>query len=156
MPEATRRGGILREAYAEWLQSYDWDYFLTVTFRKPRKDPYYALQSVWHELKQYDVARSFLVAEPHQSGDVHVHGLASGRGAGWQPGIALPWQIWDGLFKRFGRATVEAANSQEAVTGYCAKYILKQQSRVCDYYEVFGGKNAWRDGQAHRFCRACH
>lgn len=146
MPAATR-GETIRQQYAEFLQGYNWDYFLTSTFRKPRKEPYYALQSVWHKLREYDVARAFLVAEPHQSGELHIHGLASGFGPGWLPDIALPWDIWSGLFKRFGRSTVEACNSQEAVTGYCAKYLLKQQSRVCDYYEVFGDKQAWYNGR---------
>jgi len=147
MVTIAERGGYIRQDYAEWLQGYNWDYFLTSTFRLPRVEPYYALRSVWHELRRYNVARSFLVAEPHQSGDLHVHGLAAGAGPGWRPELSLPWDIWSGLFKRFGRAKVEACNSQEAVTGYCAKYLLKQQSRVCDYYEVFGNKIAWIEGK---------
>ena len=144
---ASWRGDTIRSEYAEWLKSYNWDYFLTSTFRQPRKEPYYALQSVWHELQDHFVARAFLVAEPHQSGDLHIHGLAAGIGAGWRPELALPWDIWQGLFKRFGRAKVEACNTQEAVTGYCAKYLLKQQSRCCDYYEIFGNKFAWHNGK---------
>ena len=147
MTEATRRGNLIRQQYADFLQGYNWDYFLTSTFRRPRKEPYYALQSVWHVLQSDFVARAFLVAEPHQSGDLHIHGLAAGSGPGWRPEMALPWDIWTSLFKRFGRARVEACNTQEAVTGYCAKYLLKQQSRVCDYYEIFGNKFSWKDGR---------
>ncbi len=147
MTETTRRGELIKEQYAEWLQSYNWDYFLTSTFRRQRKEPYYALQSVWHELQHHAVGRAFLVCEPHQSGDVHIHGLAAGSGPRWQPELELPWDIWSGLFKRFGRAKVEACNSREAVAGYCAKYLLKQQSRACDYYEIFGRKLAWQDGK---------
>ena len=147
------RGEIVRQQYAEWLQGYHWDYFLTSTFRRPRKEPYYAIQSVWHELQQSFVSRAFLVAEPFQSGDLHIHGLAAGFGPGWLPDLALPWDVWSCLFERFGRAKVEACNSQEAVTGYCAKYLLKQQSRVCDYYEVFGDKQAWHNG---RDLTSCH
>lgn len=172
----SRRGGWTRQAYADFLQGYNWDDFITCTFRtgrrdekyyplagiayvpsetcytwqsevKPRQEPYYALQSVWHTLQGYNVARAFLGCEPHQSGDLHIHGLASGPGPAWRPGIALPWDIWAGLFKRFGRTKVEACNSQGAVSSYCAKYLLKQQSRVCDYYEVFGNKLAWVEGR---------
>jgi hypothetical protein len=146
MPIAEKRGSNTRQAYAEWLQGYYWDYFVTSTFRVARKEPYYALQSVWHELRKSNVFRSFLVAEPHQSGDLHIHGLVAGRGPGWEPEIALPWDMFDSLFHRFGRARVEACNNHEAVSMYCAKYLLKQQSRVCDYYEVFGSKGAWKDG----------
>jgi len=147
MTEVLKRGMEVRQQYAEWLQGYNWDYFLTSTFRSPRKEPYYALKHVWHELKGHNVSRAFLAVEPHQSGDLHIHGLVSGRGPGWRPELDLPWDIWKGLFKRFGRAKVGACNSQEAVSGYCSKYLLKEQSRVCDYYEVFGNKGAWRDGQ---------
>jgi hypothetical protein len=147
MPEVAERGELIREQYAEWLQGYAWDDFLTSTFRRPRQEPYYALQSVWHELKKSNVARAFLVAEPHQSGDLHIHGLAAGAGPGWLPELALPWDIYDSLFKRFGRAKVEACNNQGAVSMYCSKYLLKQQSRVCDYYEVFGNTQAWIDGK---------
>ncbi|GAH95711.1 unnamed protein product, partial [marine sediment metagenome] len=56
MVTATRRGELIRGQYAEFLQGYNWDYFLTSTFRKPRVEPYYALQSVWHELQHYSVA----------------------------------------------------------------------------------------------------
>lgn len=148
MTEVATRGQQTREAYAEFLQGYNWDYFMTSTFRRPHHEPYYALQSVWHDLNHNSgVGRAFLVAEPHQSGDLHVHGLLAGTGEGWLPGLALPWDIHQCLFKRFGRAKVGACNSQEAVTGYCAKYLLKQQSRVCDFYELFGGKREWHDGK---------
>jgi len=147
MADLVTRGEQIRQDYAEWLQGYNWDYFLTSTFREPRKEPYYAIRTVWRELKKYGVGRAFLAAEPHQSGDLHIHGIVAGSGPGWLPDLALPWDIYAGLFKRFGRAKVGACNSQEAVTGYCAKYLLKQQSRVCDYYEVFGNKFAWLEGK---------
>jgi hypothetical protein len=148
MSEVDRRGNKVRQEYADFLQGYQWDYFVTSTFRKPRKEPYYALQSVWHGLEDYHVARAFLACEPHQSGDVHIHGLVAGGGAGWYPEIKLPWDIWGGLFKRFGRARVEACNDAAAVASYCAKYLLKQQDRTCDYYDVFGSKFAWQRGRA--------
>lgn len=101
---------------------------------------------VWGQLQKHHVARAFLACEPFQSGDVHIHGIVAGYPPGWKPEIDLPWDIWAGLFERFGRAKVEACNSYEAVTAYCAKYILKQQGRVGDYYEVFGDAFAWRGG----------
>jgi hypothetical protein len=85
------------------------------------------------------------VAEPFQSGDLHIHGLLAGDDA-WRPQMKLPWDIWQGLFEKFGRAKVEAINDTNAVAMYCAKYLLKQQSRVCDYYEVFGHTRHWKTG----------
>jgi len=141
----TRRLSLTRVQYAEWLKLYYWEYFFTVTFRNPRKEPYYALKHVWNELQKCFVAMAFLGVEPHQSGDLHIHGLISGAGPGWRPEIKLPWEIFKELHARFGRSKVEACNSSEAVTGYCSKYILKQQSRVADYYGVFGKKQSWHD-----------
>lgn len=147
--DATLRGGDQRQAYAEWLQSYNWDYFLTSTFKRPRKEPYYATQAVWATLQEHNAGRAFLVAEPFQSGDLHVHGVV----AGYPPpseGMDLPWEVWGHLFHKFGRAKVEACNSQEAVSLYCAKYILKQQSRVCDYYAVHGAPYTWHAGKIEK------
>jgi len=143
----SKRTGSTKAEYAEWLQMYNWDYFITVTFRKQRKEPYYVLESVFNELSyEYFVARAFLGCEPHQSGDLHIHGILAGPAPGWLPEIALPWEIWSGMFKRFGRSKVEACNSAEAVSAYCAKYVLKQQSRVCDYYAVYGSRLDWQGG----------
>ena len=159
MQNLTERHSDTKVHYAEWLQGFTWDYFVTSTFRRPRKEPYYALQSVWHELQRHNVARGFLVAEPFQKcGDLHIHGIVAGtRGKGSYYGVQTkdgvplnidtPRNIWQGLFERFGRAKVEWCNSSEAVSLYCAKYLLKQQSRVCDYYEVFGNKRTWQRGR---------
>jgi hypothetical protein len=144
---ATPRGATIKQAYTDWLKSYNWDYFFTTTFRSARREPYYAAKHLWTELKKFNVGRSFVGVEPHQSGELHCHGLIAGVAPGWKPELCLPWDIWNGLFKRFGRSKVEACNSQEAVTGYCAKYILKQQSRVCDYYYVFGDALWWKLGK---------
>lgn len=137
------RGQALREKYAEYLQEYYWEDFFTITFRTARKEPYYAAKSVWSELVKYNVKKAFIAVEPFQSGDLHVHGIMSGNIRGWFPEMALPWEIWGGVFKRFGRSKIEACNSPEAVTLYCTKYLLKQQSRVCDYYYLMGDKFAW-------------
>jgi len=150
----SRRVGDTRIKYAEFLMKYYWEDFITVTFRKPRKEPYYAAKAVWNSLKHFNVTKAFLAVEPHQSGDLHIHGIISGNIRGWQPELKLPWDIWEGLFSGYvneygmkvpgyGRSKVELCNSSERVTMYCAKYILKQQSRVADYYYIYGDKFAW-------------
>ena len=141
----SKRGSWTRQCYAEFLKKYYWDDFFTVTFREPRKEPYYAARNVWNQLKEYNVAMAFMGVEPHQSGDLHVHGIMSGNGPGWKPEIKLPWEIWEGLFKKFGRNKVEMCNTLEAVTGYCSKYILKQQKRCVDYYYLFGDAVTWNN-----------
>lgn len=150
-----KRNQVEREQYAEFLQKYHWDAFFTVTFRKPRKEPYYAMQSVYHTLERdCSVSRSFMGCEPHQSGDLHIHGLAAGfkmRTTGspfgvFENRIADPGDMWGVLFKTYGRSKVEAIRSGRSVTTYCAKYILKQQSRCADFYEFFGTTPSWKHG----------
>jgi hypothetical protein len=119
---------------------------ITVTFRSARKEPYYAMRAVERELIQCNAGRGFLVAEPFQSGDLHVHGLISGMG-GYNTQLLPASEIWERMFKHFGRSRIEPANSQGAVSMYCSKYILKQQSRVCDYYTVFGSASDWKLGK---------
>jgi hypothetical protein len=140
----------IRPEWAKFLKGYQWDYFLTATFRKPRREPYYAMKGVWNELKRYNVARAFMGVEPHQSGDLHIHGVVAGKynpgtGEVWKPEIALPWEIKEGLDSRFGFSRVQSCRSTEAVTGYCAKYVLKG-SRRADHYDIFGEKESWGIG----------
>lgn len=141
-----RRSCSMRESYSDWLKTYNWDYFMTATFRSPRKEPYYAMESVNRVLEKHNVARTFLGCEPFQSGDLHIHGILAGPGPGWFPVIDMPWQIWESLFHAFGRSKVGTCRSTEAVSAYCSKYILKQQSRVCDYYSIYGTDLDWKNG----------
>lgn len=140
-----QRGQWTKEGYADFLKSYNWDYFMTVTFEKPRLDPYYAMKTVYNTLEKNNVARAFMGCERFKTGgdELHIHGLVSGPPVGWKPEINMPWEIWEDLFEKHGRSKIEAANSQEAVSGYCSKYILKDQSKVMDYYDFFGSKLSW-------------
>lgn len=108
----TERDGEIRRQYAEWLKSYYWDDMITVTFRSPRRDPYYALKAVQNELFKCNARRGFLVAEPFQSGDLHIHGIIAGPAPGFKPELMLPWEIWEILFQRFGRSKGRAVQSK--------------------------------------------
>ena len=136
----------IRSHYSDMLKAYNWDYFFTVTFRSPRREPYYAMKHVWSDLQKHHVGRAFMGVEPFVSGDLHIHGLLSGRPPGWLPEIDLPWDIWDSLFHRFGRSKVEACNSPLAVASYCSKYVLKAQSSCIDHYDFFGDAFNWKGG----------
>ena len=138
--------GTLRDEYSEFLQEHWWDYFGTVTFRSPRREPYYALKNVYSELKKHNVARAFMGVEPHSSGDLHIHGLFAGANPAWKPWIDTPWQIQEGMYKRFGISKIEVARSSEQVAAYCSKYILKGQNSVGDHYNFFGSPLSWREG----------
>ncbi len=133
---------IVGSQYAEFLQEHHWDYFLTVTFRKPRMDPYYAIRDVWRCVEDHQATRGFLVAEPHISRNLHIHGIVSGAPPEWRPEIDLPWVIWNDCFHRFGRSKIDLVRSQGDVAGYCSKYVVKQLNQG-DHYEIFGSKLDW-------------
>lgn len=123
-----------------------WDVFLTVTFKRPRKDPYYALKAVVTTLKALDVFRSaFLVAEYHLSGNVHIHGVAQwqswfGKGVMRAVSEQADWEstyrsaVWGMLFKSHGRSSVEPIRSPAAIEKYIAKYCAKD---LTDHY-IYG------------------
>lgn len=134
--------GEIRKQYSDFLQTKHWDYFVTVTYRSPRKEPYYALNGAWRVLKSNHVGKAFLVAEPHQTGDLHLHGLVAGYPPGWKPEMSLPFDMWGDLYKAFGRSAVSPIAEIGGVTSYCAKYVLKSEYSA-DLYELFGNQVAW-------------
>ncbi|GAI10042.1 unnamed protein product [marine sediment metagenome] len=134
------RDTATREAYATWLESLHWDYFVTVTFRRPRVDGIRANDRVWSTLEACHVKRAFLATERFKwSRELHVHGLLSNYDGTWYPRMALPWDMWERCFKVYGRTTVEAINGPAAVTRYCSKYVVKGLSE----YGFYGRPAFW-------------
>lgn len=136
-----RRSTESRNSYAAYLQSLNWDYIVTVTFRKARYDGIKTLESVWSSLhNDCFTKRAFLATENHRyPGSVHVHGLVSDYDGKRKPNMVLPWQMWDSLFRRFGRTTVDPVRSQADVTSYCSKYVTKALSN----YGFYGQPGFW-------------
>ena len=119
----------VKQAFAEWLNLWRWDYFATITFRDPRQ-PHHALSTVREVSKSIDrihFPRWFLGTELHKSRTLHVHGLlqSDNMATGLQRTIAAGL-LWEKCFKRFGRATVRPVQSREAVTSYVVKYVVKE------------------------------
>lgn len=129
-----------KDDIAAFLQSYNWDYFFTVTPRNGRRDPLAFNRDVWGELRPFDhlpvdhsgdATRAFITCEPFFLKGLHVHGLIAGTSE-----LRLPWWIEEGLNRRFGRSRVELCRSQEQVAGYCGKYVSKNMGG--DNYDFFG------------------
>lgn len=129
---------------AAFLKSYDWDYFLTVTNRRPRRDAIAFMRDIDVELTKHDGSiwstrdglelpgRLFLACEPHRfSHNLHAHGLMKGL-----PGLYSPKVFQVALNKRFGFSQVGVCRSQKDVAGYCSKYVTKITDG--DNYDFFG------------------
>lgn len=136
---------LARQAYANYLGTLSWDYFLTVTFRKPFRDSIKAHETVWETLQPLNTVRAFLATERHRypNNDCHVHGLIkidpfSERGYRLVGGA--PLVIWGDCFRVHGRSRVEEIRSAEDVSAYCAKYVSKRMSD----YGFYGQPQFWQ------------
>lgn len=127
-----------------WLGTYTWDYFFTVTNRRPRRDSISFIRDIGNTLTEKESAawsnpdslylpsRVFIACEPHRfNRNLHAHGLIHGLS-----GIYPPSVFNKVLNKRFGFSRVETCRSQSHVTSYLAKYVTKTTDG--DNYDFLG------------------
>ena len=122
--EDSVRWSQVQEAWGKWLSLREWDWFLTITFKRPRKDVILALNAVENALKSvYSHPTAFLGAEYHRSGDVHVHGLFKLCRSCRLEDTTL--HLWSALFNRLGRSEVVPPRHKADVIKYTTKYCTK-------------------------------
>lgn len=126
----------VRQAYADHLQEYPWDFYLTVTSRKPRTHALNFSQGLWHSLHVLDATRAFIAVENNYLGGIHIHALSRHC---FRPGLRSQ-SVWKYVWKAYGRSTVEEITDAAAVSSYCAKYVLKGQYD----YDFYGDAAAWQ------------
>ncbi|MBA7540938.1 hypothetical protein ES705_33241 [subsurface metagenome] len=131
-----------RAELSTYLQTMSWDYFLTVTTRRPWQDSIALNREVYTNLNcATAVERAFICTEPHyiRSG-VHAHGIVK---VDIKYRAFIPTSlIWSNLFQRFGRSSVDLVRSQGDVSMYCSKYVTKSSG---DYN--FWGRNVFWQGE---------
>lgn len=127
----------LRLAYAEHIQQFPWDFYITQTFRIPRRDPIYAARRFYDVIyTHFDCDRCFVAVEPHSTGDLHLHALTRHL-VSTRPDV--PPGMYKYLNKAFGRVSISGVSDAVAVTRYVAKYVTKSGY----HYEYFGDRSAW-------------
>jgi len=113
----------LRLEWGNWLQTYPWDYFITVTCREPlpvhRSDS--VLNAIGKQLcSRFKPEMVFLGAESHISRLTHFHGLykcTERVGADPEPSWLMRMratEIWEILFETYGRSKVEKIRGPKA------------------------------------------
>jgi len=140
-----------RQSHLGWqelLDRYHWDWFLTITFKKPRKDVILALNSVESGLKRfYSHPTYFVAAEYHQEGTVHVHGLFRWcRGCLSEGNASLLWQQ---LFSSFGRSEVRTPILKADVIKYTTKYCTKDLTD----WRMWGKLNQLKQGEGDNYAQ---
>jgi len=114
----------VRDAFSDWLETFNFTLFITVTFRTPRH-PHHALSTVRQVgkvVRRHSAGRLFLGTELHHSRMLHVHGLLRPLGRANQ---FMEYALWRSLFDAFGRSEVRKVRSSEAVSDYVSKYVTK-------------------------------
>lgn len=135
---------LVRGALSDFLQTKPWTNFVTITFRKERRDAMYWLPRVWEILQDNQSTRAFLASERFQLGvGIHIHGLVYRPERRVFGGIIekaeinriANWGLWASCFHEFGRSKIEDVRHSGAVSSYCSKYIVKGGP---DHYDFFG------------------
>jgi len=115
----------LRTALATWLETFNWDLFITITFADPRP-PHNALttiRGIRNVIRRYSGGLLFLGTELHINRTLHVHGLLECRL--WSDKHVLSGLLWREFFNRYGRSDVSEVQSGAAVADYVSKYVTK-------------------------------
>ena len=123
--------------YSGYLQGFKWDAMLTVTFRKPRKDPIYNRQQIWNSEISSFAKRAFLISEPHTTGFLHYHGLVKFVSGAGGPKHMCNW-LETNLTNRFGWSAVSPIRNMQEVAGYCSKYVVKSIEDSAIDYDFMG------------------
>jgi len=116
----------VREALGEWLQTFNWDLFITITFTDPRP-PHNALttiRGIRNVIRRYSSGLLFLGTELHINRTLHVHGILEARL--WADKHVLANVLWREFYGRYGRSSVSKVQSREAVADYVSKYVTKE------------------------------
>ena len=126
----------IRDALSDWLSSFPWSFFLTITFREPC--PMRRQEAVTHAVGQSiksryrTVSMLGLFAEPHLSQNLHLHGLVQVDAS---PDVLKHCRrdMQTYLNDKFGRSQAAFPRGTGAVSKYVAKYCVKTDG----YYELW-------------------
>ena len=142
---ATTRGD-LHQTWTDWLSTFHWDHFATLTFAEPRSEA-----SAKRAFAKYvrclcgltygGSVGYFCGYEYGTFGRLHLHALM--RTSTPQPELgpggvpcaskALPCGlVWRAWFDSFGRAKVETYDRRRGAAGYVSKYVTKRLA----YYDL--------------------
>ncbi len=120
----------IKAAWGAWLTAQQWDAFITVTFRSPRKAAHAlsTLNGIQKVIERTEIPDGlFLGTEPHLSTAIHAHGLIRWQGHSFISHALLRTITWRNLFKAFGRSQVVEPRIIGGVAGYVSKYVLKYE-----------------------------
>lgn len=123
----------LKLDYGDFISTFPWDVYGTITFRQKRVDSIYWAGRIWQALSRFGASRAVIAVEPHTYEGIHLHTLSR-----HSDGPVMLSRLWAYSFKSFGRSSFEAVDSVLSVSRYCAKYVVKG-----NVVEFEGRPEAW-------------
>lgn len=131
---------IIQNAYAEWLGTFEWDYWTTLTTRYKLTMPSArrAVEGLHKELKKAGECSIFFAVEPFDLKEgYHIHALLKvPKGYKYQH-IVQVWQHVSGNKRKpketdsestWNRVKLETYDKKRGAKGYVGKYINKDRS----------------------------
>jgi len=123
----------LRQTMAEWMNKYDWQIWMTGTFRPDQsyrdtiktKRAFKRFMGDLSKMFGKNSIEYFLAVERFSHGEfTHIHALLNGLDGLTYRQIGEPW------FDRFGRVDVQGYDPCKGANFYLTKYVVKE---VCDW-----------------------
>jgi hypothetical protein len=121
----------LQEAWIGFLKRWDFDSWFTVTFADPTKWSMLAVDRTIRVLrlvtKRLNLSglESFVVAEPHQNGSYHAHGMLALHALNEEMAKKMLSVFWKISFDIYGFNRFQLMRNGDAVRTYVTKYITK-------------------------------
>jgi len=121
----------IRDSLAGWLSTMPWDYFVTLTFKRPKRTDALAMVPRWVERAIFPLplvyGLGWFAEEFHRDGErLHIHGLL----------YTDPMAKWTRLAKgwhKTGRCKIETHDATRGAVDYCAKYVSKDAVGIADW-----------------------
>lgn len=131
---------LLHDTWTNWLNTFHWDHFATLTFAEPRSEAsarraFAKYIRALHGLTCGGSVGYFCGYEHGTFGRLHLHALLRtaspqtylAHGGRARASAALPdRQVWSAWFESFGRAQVSTYDPRRGATGYVSKYVTKR------------------------------
>jgi len=129
----------VRSSLATFLSTFEWDWFCTLTFSKPRRSNALALVQRWVERSAYPLhlvsGMAWFGEEFHRDGErLHLHGLV-------YTDPKIEWEVLAKRWRRIGRNKIERYDPSRGAVDYCAKYVSKDAVNRAEWgmYEWYNG-----------------
>jgi hypothetical protein len=126
-----QRSKLVRDAMADWINKYDWDFWMTGTFKEEMRvtDTFKAKKLFMRFIKVLGEKCGdidfFMAVERFKSGEfTHIHCVLNGVS---HLRYLEVWELW---FKQYGRAVVAGYDRNLGAHHYLTKYVVKE---LCDW-----------------------